>query len=205
MHINLLTGNDYIDKTTRLFELVYEDKCSTKKKRFSRTFRDDKLNKCFEEIKEIRKELLEKDLNYEGICLFADYINTLEKAYLYKNDSKVNTVTCISPTDSDRKTLYIKNIENNIEIEISAYFDYAERKEAVDMTIKRNGARNIINKWTVYGGVCNAKLEQSDLISILTLNNYVRSELSTLFYSFANCILNKQLFDFEFRNEVLKL
>lgn len=203
--VNLITGNKYIDTTTELFALIYEDNCNTKRYLGKNTFKDEKLNKCFKEIEGIRDELLTQDLDFTGLRKMTDYITTLEKAFLYKNDSEVNKVTCISPTDSDKKTLYINDKEANVEIEISAFFDYSEGREAVKMTIKRTTGRAIINKWIVYDGVINNKLENNDIITIMTLNNYVRTVLSELFYSFANLILNKQLFDFEFRNEVNKL
>ena len=200
--LNIITGNKYIDSINKYFELIYDKKLSESNKQsiFKKTT-DTELKRTEDNILEIYKELQSTDLDYDGIRKYADFITVLEKAYIYKNDKNINEVVGINPTNSERKTIFIKEENSNVEIQISAFFDYDRREEAVELIIKRYTGREITNKWIVYNGVCDNKLDESDIISMYTMNNYVRFKLSKLYIEFIDLIKDKKLFDFDYRKE----
>ena len=195
----LVTGNKYIDSLTKLFDLVYEQHYDTSLKRYKKEYKDPELERNVSYANSIKEELENTDLDYTGIRKYADFITTLEKAYIYRNDQTINKITCVNPTDSDKKSILINEEENNLQLQISAFYDYNEGKEAVEIIIKRFSGRKIINKWIVYDGVCAGKLDSSDIITIITMNNLVRKYTSRLYAEFAKLIIDKKVFDFEYR------
>lgn len=201
--INLITNNKYIDAMTKLFDIMYNEYDQFNTNRKDKLAFKNKVNEHKKYMLSIYRELQTHDLDYDGLRKFADFITYLEKVFIYKNDKEVNSLICINPTDSDKRTMYIKEKDANIEIQISAFFDYSNmNEEAVEILIKRNTGRQINNQWVVYNGKVNDKLDTNDIVSISVINYYMRKLSSELFYSFMNLILERKILDFEYRNEV---
>lgn len=201
--INLITNNKYIDAMTKLFDIMYNEYDQYNTNRKDKLVFKNKINEHKKYMMSIYRELQTHDLDYDGLRKFADFITYLEKVFIYKNDKEVNSLICINPTDSDKRTMYIKEKDANIEIQISAFFDYSNmNEEAVEILIKRNTGRQINNQWVVYNGKVNDKLDTNDIVSISVINYYMRKLSSELFYSFMNLILERKILDFEYRNEV---
>ena len=201
--INLITNNKYIDAMTKLFDMMYNEYDESNTNRKDKLIFKNKVNDHKKYMMNIYKELQTVDLDYDGLRKYADFVTYLEKVFIYKNDKEVDSLVCISPTDSDKRTIYIKEKNSNVEIQISTFFDYSNMNaEAVEILIKRNTGRQINNQWVVYNGKVNDKLDTNDIVSISVINYYMRKLSSDLFYSFMNLILERKLLDFEYRNEV---